>query len=67
MAEKRKHRTERDKALRAVETAEENEKQRKLSKPRTKDRIGRVARAAAEIVSRSHTQMIALDPVVSST
>ena len=50
---------ERDGAHRAAETAEQ--KEHRLSKPRTKDRARCAARAAAEVVSRSHTQIIALE------
>ena len=45
-----------DRVYRAAETAEQNE----LSKPRTKARARNAVCATAEVVSRSHTQIIAL-------
>ena len=48
MEEKRRHRIERDRARCAAETAEQ--KEHRLSKPRTKDRARRDSRAAAEVV-----------------
>ena len=46
--EKRKHRIECDRACCAAETADQ--KEHRLSKPRTKDRARRDSRAAAEVV-----------------
>ena len=56
---KSKHGIEHDRARRTAETAEQ--KEHRLSKPRTKDRARRAGHAAAEVVSRSHTQIIALE------
>ena len=57
--ENRKHRIECDRACHTAETAER--KEHRLSKPRKKDRSRRAAHAAVEVVSRSHTQIIALE------
>ena len=50
--------TKRDRVHHAAETAEQKYR---LSNPRTKDGPGRTARAAAEVVLCSHTQIIALE------
>ena len=56
METKRKGRTEHEGACRTAETAEK--KYHRLSKPRTKDKA-RNANAPIEVVSCTHTQIIA--------
>ena len=53
--EKRKHRIECDRAY--AETAEQRE--HRLSNPRTRDKARHAACAAAEVILCSHTQIIA--------
>ena len=57
MEEKSKHRIACDGVCHTTETAEQ--KEHRLSNPRTKDKARHAARVAAEVVLHSQTQIIA--------